>query len=160
MALQHVSFSTLAQTLGVNPLTGEACALSMRILCDVNEQGAALLREYFGLPTDCKLSDPWNSKVGNAPAVASFMIDRKAFPALVHFALLRAGCQYVYGRDDEIDSTGFSDSDLEEYPDLADYISGTAKRAGFDKGARLYRNWCAGPAVGTRNVHAASSRVA
>jgi hypothetical protein len=156
-----VTFSTMPDHIGVNPLTGEACALAMRILCDVSEEGAALVREYLGLPADCALSPAWNSTVGDKPAVASVMIERGAFPALVHFALMRSGCQYVYGRDDSADSSGFCDADLNDYPDLREYIDGTAQRAGFDQGARLYRNpRSSGPVVGTRHVHAFSGRAA
>lgn len=156
-----VTFSTMPDHLGINPLTGEACALSMRILCDMNAEGAALMREYLGLPFDCALSPAWNSTVNGKPSVASVMIERSAFPALVHFALLRKGFRYVYGRDDAVESSGFNDSDLSHYPDLRGYIDGTAQRAGFDQGARVYRNpRSAAPSVGTRNVHAFSGRAA
>jgi hypothetical protein len=154
-----VTHSTLPKHLGINPLTGEACALSMRILCDLNEDGASLIRDYLSLPEDCPLSPAWNGTVGDKPAIASVTIERGMFPALVHFALFRAGCQYVYGRDDSADSSGFSDSDLTEYPALAGYIDGSS-RAGFDMGFRLYRNpRHAGPSVGTRTVHAFTGRI-
>lgn len=156
-----ITYSTMPEHLGINPLTGEACALSMRILCDVNADGAALMREYLGLPLDCALSPAWNSTVGGKPAVASVMIERRAFPALVHFALMRAGWQYIYGHDDSADASGFDDSDLIDYPALRIHIDGTAERAGFDQGARVYRNPCGtAPAVGTRNVHAFTGRAA
>jgi hypothetical protein len=157
----NVSFSTMPELLGIHPLTGEACALSMRILCDLSEAGAELMRDYLGLPHDCPLSPAWNSTVSRKPAIACMMIERSAFPAIVHFALLRNGCQYVYGRDDSADSSGFSDSDFVHYPDLRDYVDGSnPARAGFDDGARLYRNPCtSAPIVGTRAVHAFSGRV-
>lgn len=154
-----ITYSTMGDHLGINPLTGEACALSMRILCDLSTEGAALIREYLGLPVDCELSPAWNSMVAGNPAVASIMIERNAFPGLVHFALLRAGFRYVYGRDDSAASSGFNDADLTDYPDLQGYIDGTSQSAGFDQGARLYRNpRSTGPSVGTRHIHAMSGR--
>lgn len=159
LIMLNVTYSTMPEHLGVNPLTGEACAMNMRILCDLNTEGATLIREYLGLPVDCPLSPAWNSSVGGKPAVGSIMIERNAFPGLVHFALLKAGFQYVYGRDDSASSSGFNDSDLDDYPDLQGYIDGTSHSAGFDKGARLYRNpRSAGPSIGTRHIHAFTGR--
>lgn len=158
--MKTINGMNFAKYLGINLLTGEACAFSMRTLCDVNEKGATLLREYLGLHHEAKFADPWNSMVGDLPSIGSVMLEQHMFPALVHFALMREGYQYVYGRDDNMDSTGFSESDFKSYPDLRDYIDGSARRAGFDQGARLYRNLrpTNQPTEGTRNVHAFSGR--
>jgi len=38
----------LLDSLGIDVLTGEACGLSMRLLCDANGAGQALLDDFFG----------------------------------------------------------------------------------------------------------------
>lgn len=46
---------------GIRLLTGEADALSFRILCDLTEEGASVFKECFGLPQQTKLADNWNT---------------------------------------------------------------------------------------------------
>lgn len=70
---------------GINPLTGEACAFSQRVLCDVNEEGFALLSDYFGMP-EMKLADRMNSQVNGKPSVGSVMLDRAITRPLAKFA--------------------------------------------------------------------------
>lgn len=44
---------------GVMPLTGEADALSLRVLCDLTEAGCAVVREALGLHSDAGFAGPW-----------------------------------------------------------------------------------------------------
>lgn len=157
MMIKHLTYSSL-YSIGVNPLTGEACAFSQRILCDLSEKGAELIRDYLGLPPDTKLAPNWNTRVGNYDAVASVMLDRNAFHALGVFALLRAGYQYVVCPDGEsVHFTAFADADLKEYADLGRYLDGSF--ASLMPNLRVYRNPRSTRAVGSRNEHAFTGRV-
>lgn len=147
----------LLSELGISPLTGEACAYSMRILCDLNEDGLLLVRDYFGWPQAAQLSENWNSQVNGKPAVASIMLHRDVFPSLVVFALFRKGYRYVAQDESWWHCTGFNDEDIEKRPVLKLYLE---KPAEFGK--RLFVNPKAtstAPSVGSRNVHAFSGRV-
>ena len=58
------------EQFGIDLLTGEACGLGTRILCDLHTPGAEMLvRECLGLPCDVKFAEPWNSK-----GISSFMM--------------------------------------------------------------------------------------
>lgn len=72
------------EKLGINMLTGEACGLSMRLLCDVNQIGRETVDAFFR----CCLGDDsnWNSMVNGQPAVASVMLTRSIFTDLAAFA--------------------------------------------------------------------------
>lgn len=86
---------------GINPLTGEACAYSMRILCDLSEKGCENLSAFFGLPRPQVTFQPnWNSKVGEDDAVASIMLVRSLVPDLGRFLLYRDGADVVIGEPD------------------------------------------------------------
>ncbi len=154
--MKNLTFATLP-TLGINPLTGEACALAMRVLCDLNEDGAALLREYLGLPSTAKLADNWNSTVNDKPAVASIMLERHAFASLMRFALLRDGWPYVAGNDADNAFLAFGADDLAGNPALQMYVNGDCNVMAH---MRLYRNPNAtfGPVQGTRCVHQMTGR--
>ena len=73
---------------GVNLLTGEADRLSFRILCDLNEDGCALVSDYLGQPRDTKYADNWNSTVNGQPAIGSVMLSADTLWELARFALL------------------------------------------------------------------------
>ncbi len=62
---------------GIRPLTGEADALSFRILCDLTEEGASVFKECFGLPQAAKLADNWNTG-----AIASVLLPADAIRSL------------------------------------------------------------------------------
>ena len=50
---------------GINALTGESCAYSMRMLCDLNERGVKTMGAYFGIPVyDYALWDVHSSHPG------------------------------------------------------------------------------------------------
>jgi hypothetical protein len=87
--------------LGINMLTGESCGYSLRLLCDVSEEGKALLADYFGMP-GIQLAANWNSRVGEQPAVGSIMLSRKLLMPLAEFALLRKGALAVVESDSMI----------------------------------------------------------
>lgn len=89
---------------GIESLTGEADALSMRILCDVTDQGRRALCEFFGLPDDTAFQPNWNSR-----GIGSVLLPYGILEELAAFLLLRAGadvaavakCGRVYGLHNE-----------------------------------------------------------
>lgn len=138
------------QELGINPLTGEACAFSMRLLCDLNEDGVRLLQDFFGLlPADPNAIFPtrMNSSVGDKPSVASCMLVRSMFNDLYKFVLMLEGWDVVvqYGND----WTGMTGEHYEKYKD---HYPGTIN---------VFTNWrgCGNqPYRGSRNIHAMTGR--
>jgi hypothetical protein len=135
---------------GINILTGERCAYGMRLLCDVNEDGAALMKEYLGVTG---FQPNWNSTVDDKPAVGSVMLDRDSLPRLAQFAMFRAGALAVFVDCGSI--TPITEPDrLEAYVQLV--------QCERFESATLIRNPALNsnqPHVGSRNVHAFSGRV-
>lgn len=66
------------EQFGIQPLTGEADALSFRILCDLTPEGMAAVKTCFKLRGDC-FYPAYNH---NAGAVASFMLPRDCIKPL------------------------------------------------------------------------------
>jgi hypothetical protein len=138
--------------LGVNVLTSESCAYSMRLLCDVNAAGRELVIDYFGLRPDTVLAESWNSMVNGVPSVGSVMLHRNSLPQLARFALCRAGAlAYVVMPDDQ--TLGVFDADL-----LTQYEQLQADPArSFD--IDIVRNVASGASsIGSRNVRQATGR--
>jgi hypothetical protein len=138
--------------LGVNPLTGEADAYCMRVLCDVNEDGAELFRRFFGLPYDVVLSKNMNSMVGYKPAIASVMLSRTAMWEMVKFALFAEGHDYVVEMDYQYIGLKADDEYTERYLKICEEAPDHYK---------LTRNPTAGstqPRVGDRNIHTFTGR--
>ena len=73
--------------VGIHLLTGEACGLYMRVLCDLNEQGVKLW-ETFTRSTCVK--DGWND------GRASVMIPHSMFRDLWIFGQVMLGVPYVF----------------------------------------------------------------
>ncbi len=78
---------------GINYLTGEACAVGKRLLCDVNERGRRLFCSIFGLPPDTAFAENWNSTVNGESAVGSVFLPRFSFSFIAAMILLEVGCQ-------------------------------------------------------------------
>jgi len=85
---------------GIIPLTGEADALSFRILCDLTRQGVAVVREAYGLEAPFNESgkveypgfaSAWNNGTTSCPHVASILLAHDAWFTLGIIALLTAG---------------------------------------------------------------------
>jgi hypothetical protein len=163
--VKSITESSLHRDLGINTLTGEACAFSMRILCDLNVDGVALMTDYLGLDHSvaCPFPPNMNSMVGEKPSIASCMIERSAFPALIRFSLFRRGYQYVLQAEDSWAATGFYATDVQSgHYDLSMVMDGTSSLLKQNGGhLLLYRNPKGGggqPSVGDRNVHAFTGR--
>lgn len=82
------SFKDL-KAYGINALTGEACGYSLRVLCDLNEDGVALIEEFFGSTLQVTENSNWNSQVEEKPAVGSVMLARSIFQDLALYCLWR-----------------------------------------------------------------------
>src|SRR3954449_12736939 len=76
-------------------LTGEACLIGARYLCDLDERGARIVRAMLGLPRDCKLAGSWNSSGRIGPHVASVKLPTDLFDQLAVFCLFDAGAKHV-----------------------------------------------------------------
>lgn len=83
------------EQFGFNLLTGEACALSLRILTDMNEQGKNIFCKAFGFPVETKLPPAWNRETGGRPSVASVKLHPDVWLILGVFALMEANCHTV-----------------------------------------------------------------
>lgn len=131
---------------GIDPLTGEACGLGYRILCDVTRAGKRALARCLGLP-DIVLPAAWNSGLADDPHVGSFLLAPELFVPLAVFCLLEAGCEVVYltQRGCVVGvQAGFDEKDLQ----VASVLGGG-----------LARSFRSGGTAGDRNVHEMSGRV-
>lgn len=138
------------QPYGVNLLTGEADRLSFRILCDLNEDGCALVSDYLGLPRDTKYADNWNSRVGEKPALGSVMLSADTLWELARFALLT-----VDRFDAVIKANGLLGLNYDE-----PHATWPLQQAGSNLHF-IYRNYAKGssaPGVGSRNTHTMTGR--
>jgi hypothetical protein len=80
---------------GVIPLTGEACGLSYRVLCDITAKGKKLLEKALGL-RDLGPAENWNRGSKDDPHVGSVMLTTDLITLVGVFALLEAGCKEVW----------------------------------------------------------------
>lgn len=154
---KHINNWNDLQEYGINCLTGEACAYSMRLLCDLSEDGVDLMRILLGLqiaraPVD-QFNANWNSTVGGKPAVASIMLPRGILHDLIRFILFsHEKCDYVIEKCGGQGFVGYTEADLVSYGKTAH------DAAALYKGA-LWRNPKNPSALqGDRNVHQFSGR--
>lgn len=144
--------------LGVNILTGEACAYGRRLLCDLNKYGVENMAKFLGVFPDAfkeSLPDNMNSSVQNAgDAVKSMMLSRDTLREFWEFHMIDANCiGFVLSENTGMSTVAvFNNDTFEEYskqPDL------------FSVQPNYYYNKFKDPdvTVGDRNVHQATGRV-
>jgi hypothetical protein len=80
---------------GVLFLTGEACGLMYRLLCDVTANGKRLIEKAFGV-AELRLHENWNRGSDQDPHLGSIMVAPEILPFLGVFALLDDGCPEVW----------------------------------------------------------------
>ena len=80
---------------GIVPLTGEACGLSYRILCDVTARGKKTLEKAMSI-AQLGLHENWNHGSADDRHVGSIMLAPEVLPFLGVFALLEHGCREVW----------------------------------------------------------------
>lgn len=144
------SFGDLKQ-FGIANLTGEACAYSMRQLCDVNEDGKALLEAYFGV--ELQLADRYNNSVDGKQPVGSLMLPHEIVRPLAQFAFFRAGALAVTVTNDREVHGIFDEERLRQYEEHLEKYPNC--------GHSLRRNFAlksTAPRVGDRMVHTATGR--
>ena len=140
---------------GIEFLTGEACGLMLRVLCDVTEKGRLLFCKTFGLdPTTNKLGEPWNGGSKDAPHVGSVMLSLDQLPLLSVFACLETGVPECYVVTDDRGvwrgTYGFAPDDRADLDRWLEF----EKRHGRSVVRRAYQG-----TAGDRNRHVFSGRV-
>jgi hypothetical protein len=80
---------------GIVPLTGEACGLMYRILCDVTASGKRVLEKALGI-AELRLHESWNRGADDNPHTGSIMLARELLSFVGIFALLESGCPEVW----------------------------------------------------------------
>lgn len=154
---RHINSWSDLQQYGINCLTGEACAYSIRLLCDLNDDGVQTIRDFFGmqivLNPAVQFAANWNSSVVGKPAIASIMLPRSIFPDLVRFLLFNLHkCDYVVEKAGGNGYVGYTDADLAEYGKTAD------EAALMYQGAMWRNPKNPSASQGSRNVHQMSGR--
>lgn len=137
------------RTFGIECLTGEACGLSYRLLCDVTERGKRVLQVALGIP-DLNLPDSWNRGDPDDPHVGSMMVAPELLVPLGVFALLENGCREVW-RTKSDGLFGFEPTDDPERIDVL-------KRFHVENDNLVRRYAYAGTAA-DRNRHEMSGRI-
>lgn len=135
------------EAYGIEPLTGEACGLSYRILCDVTERGRKVLAKALGIP-NLTLPAAWNRGTAADPHVGSIMLAPELVTFIGVFALLESGCTQVWVvRDGGIIGIETGDS--------ANLIDANRLLVGD----RLTRSLSYRGTAGDRNEHVMSGRI-
>ena len=111
--MKHLTSWNDLKAYGIEALTGESCAFCMRLLCDLNEDGVALMRAFLGLSADTRLSRNWNSTVDGKPAVASVLLPRELFPVLCRYVLFLENYPLVW---QGASTFGLHEHELEHLP--------------------------------------------
>jgi hypothetical protein len=112
------------RAFGINALTGEACSLMYRILCDITEDGKHVLEKCLS----CELKPPEN---WNSGAIGSVMLCPEMLIPIAVFALLEAGCREVYLVGDAVIGIEASDTESDTQQFLRVYGGRTKRRFAY-----------------------------
>lgn len=138
----HLSNVKDLEQFGINWLTGEACAYSMRGLCDLNEDGVELWEEFTSMHVTDK---NMNIEVAGKPAINSIMLSRSTIEDLFKYVIWREGYEYAVQHGSEF--IGYSDLNSEQLEYLRESSDG------------FYSNPRGkGPQVDGRNIHQFTGR--
>lgn len=150
------AFRTLrdAEQFGISPITGEACNLSLRKLCDVNAAGLALLEDY--LRTTITLQDPTNSSVDGKPTVGCLLLAPAVLRDIARYGMASSGALAVVESIDGTLTPVYDQAYLDRYSAMVDSHE-EQKRDRMFTIQRFSRG--TGPRVGNSNVHMATGRV-
>jgi hypothetical protein len=132
---------------GIVPLTGEACGLSYRILCDVTATGKKIIEKALDV-ANLKLRENWNHGNPDDPHVGCVMLAPELLPCLGVFALLEHGCCEVWLTKTR-QVVGIETDDM---PDRTDVLHRYC-------GDELARRFAYAGTAGDRNQHMMSGRV-
>lgn len=137
------------RSFGIEALTGEACGLSYRLLCDVTEQGKRTIEKALGI-ANLGMPENWNRGDPSDPHIGSIMLAPELLIPLAVFALLEHGCCEVW-RTKSGDLLGIEPSDDAERVEAI-------KQLHANNGHFVRRYAYAGTA-GDRNRHEMTGRV-
>ena len=144
--MKHVQNWRDLERYGIELLTGEACGLMYRLLCDVTGQGQKVIEKCFGISVT--LAEPWNSGRVDDPHVGSILLPPSMFLPLGVFALLESGCTEVWQIGEAL--IGMEPTDTTDERERAEKVYSERRN-------RIFRY---GGTAGDRNVHQMSGRVA
>jgi len=131
---------------GIELLTGEACGLMYRFLCDVTAQGKKTLEKALGV-SELRLHESWNRGSDTDPHVGCIMLAPEVLPFIGVFALLEHGCREVWVTKEG----AVIGLEAEDFPEKAEML----RRVYADK---LSRRFTYGGTAGDRNVHLMTGR--
>jgi len=131
---------------GITVLTGEACGLCYRLLCDVTANGKHITEKCFG-GVEIRFTEPWNGGCKDDPHIGSILLPPEMFFPLGAFALLESGCTDVWQLTDSL--VGFEPGDSDEHRAVYESIYGPHRKRQF-----RYLG-----TAGDRNVHQMTGRV-
>ena len=94
--MKTVSHWDALREYGIDVLTGEACSLMYRILCDLTQNGKRIVERCLSVQIE---SENWNSGSKEDPHVAAIMLTHEMLVPLAVFALLESGCREVWVTD-------------------------------------------------------------
>ena len=134
---------------GIDVLTGEACGLSYRILCDVTERGKQTIQKALGI-TNLGLPDNWNRGDPEDPHIGAIMLAPELLVPLAVFALLENGCREVF----RTKSDGLLGIEPADDPQRVEAVK--RFHAGSDN---LVRRYAYAGTAGDRNRHEMSGRI-
>lgn len=142
------------EDFGIDMLTGEACGLSMRLLCDVTERGKVLIERFFGGTITVKPGSNWNGGNKADPHVGSILLPSGVFSDLAAFCLIidaGAGENVATCEDGRAMSWTWEELEHRTTQEL---------RESWEKtyGVKRYYRRSTGPGTGDRNTHAFSGR--
>lgn len=177
------------EEFGIVPLTGEADALSYRILCDLTKNGTRIVCEALGMDSR-GLKDSWNSGTRSDPHIKSIMLASDAWTWLAPIALFtqdycgRPQYHTVFTTIDDDDNlkavVGLPDGEqlirevweeITKEDGTMDFHRTSPTKFKAEGEEQLWPTGCYGrigrfykwpseqQTVGTRNVHAMSGRV-
>lgn len=97
---------------GINFLTAESCAYSLRLLLDLNEDGVRIISRWLGGNLNFTKGSNWNPRVNNKPALASILLSRQSIDSLIAFILYDVEKCYAIHLD-KYEQTGLSKEEFE-----------------------------------------------
>jgi len=136
---------------GIIALTGEACGLSMRTLCDLTPAGLQNIRDFFSMKIEH--GNNWNHGDGQ---IASIMLPRGIEQELMAYFLLAEGYDIalvVNYRCRSYSSYFVEGMSRDEWCEMVD-----SAQERWPNGHRIYQKSPA-PGTGLRNQHMMSGRV-
>lgn len=136
------------EEFGIIPLTGESCAIGLRLLCDLTPEGVELLESYLGGGVQFRKGTNWNSSQGQ---VASVTLAHSEWANIAVYALAREWQYVVKIVESEFYPPQVVGMDEEEWSERKEI---------YDKHAARYRiYWQTNhPQRNLRNVHHFSGR--